>query len=438
MKTIGAVMLAAVLSAAGVARAAPSVAAAPATTELAREADAFFKGNQPGGVVLVTRGDTVLLRRAYGMADIENGLAMQPDAALRLASMSKQFTAVAVLLLVQAGKLSLDATVVSLDPALTGPLAQVTVRQLLTHTSGKARDLFARQLRVHQDERADVVERVEGEVRADMAEQPLQLRLLERQAQVVLVACGLGQARLPADRQIQQAPGDIGGKQQGCAGDHRLRVVQRHRRRRQVAQQPQHAVHGEIDADRHRQAADEQQSQPAQLAIPIGLQPSIQPAQYQAAQQAADAQTDHCSKLERVGHPFFALPRQVGDRQEQRPSQGLHQPEHASYPAHACRLPASIKRVRSVGAQADHPCCRLAHSIGRRGMQCITPAETVSLSGVVLHLRKALRADVLEAAGWCVACLIVGCRPAPYRWRRRIRRSHRLTAFPPRGNERTS
>jgi CubicO group peptidase (beta-lactamase class C family) len=136
MKTIGAVMLAAVLSAAGVARAAPPVVAAPATTELARETDAFFKGNQPGGVVLVTRGDTVLLRRAYGMADIENGLAMQPDAALRLASMSKQFTAVAVLQLVQAGKLSLDATVVSLDPALSGPLAQVTVRQLLTHTSG--------------------------------------------------------------------------------------------------------------------------------------------------------------------------------------------------------------------------------------------------------------------------------------------------------------
>ncbi|HEY0333939.1 MAG TPA: serine hydrolase domain-containing protein [Stenotrophomonas sp.] len=100
------------------------------------QADAYFHDQQPGGVVLVTRGDQVLLRKAYGLADVENAVPMQPDAALRLASVTKQFTALAVLQLVQAGKLSLDAAVVSLDPALNGPLAQVTVRQLLTQTSG--------------------------------------------------------------------------------------------------------------------------------------------------------------------------------------------------------------------------------------------------------------------------------------------------------------
>jgi len=86
MKIPGVVLMASALAMTG---SAAATNAAPARTEaLAREADAFFKDQQPGGVVLVTQGDQVLLRRAYGMADIENGVAMRPDAALRLA-MSK-------------------------------------------------------------------------------------------------------------------------------------------------------------------------------------------------------------------------------------------------------------------------------------------------------------------------------------------------------------
>jgi len=136
MKIFGVLLLATAsvfVSPAGAKEGASAKAAAAA---LAREADAFFTGQLPGGVVLVTRGNEVLLRQAYGLADVENGVAMRPDAVLRLASVSKQFTAVAALQLVQAGKLSLDATLSSLDPALNGPLAAVTVQQLLTHTSG--------------------------------------------------------------------------------------------------------------------------------------------------------------------------------------------------------------------------------------------------------------------------------------------------------------
>ena len=135
MRIFGA-LLTMVLVLSGAARAEEGLSATAAAQALAREADAFFKDQQPGGVVLVTRGDEVLLRRAYGLADIENGVAMRPDAALRLASVTKPFTAAAVLQLAQAGKLSLDATLASLDPALDGPMAKVTVRQLLTHTSG--------------------------------------------------------------------------------------------------------------------------------------------------------------------------------------------------------------------------------------------------------------------------------------------------------------
>ena len=94
MKIFGVLLLSTAL-------ASTATAATKATTQaLAREAAEFFNGQQPGGVVLVTRGNEVLLRRAYGLADIENGVAMRPDATLRLASMSKQFTAVALLQLV--------------------------------------------------------------------------------------------------------------------------------------------------------------------------------------------------------------------------------------------------------------------------------------------------------------------------------------------------
>ncbi|MEN5264826.1 hypothetical protein [Stenotrophomonas sp. TWI587] len=88
MKILGVVLMASALV-----MSSPTAAtnAAPAGTEaLAREADAFFKDQQPGGVVLVTQGDQVLLRRAYGMADIEDGVAMRPDAALATSIMPSQ------------------------------------------------------------------------------------------------------------------------------------------------------------------------------------------------------------------------------------------------------------------------------------------------------------------------------------------------------------
>lgn len=139
MKVFAMLALVAALAAADTAAAAEAAEADEtevAARALAREAASFFKDGLPGGVVLVTRGDTVLLRQGYGLADVENGVAMRPEAALRLASVSKQFTAMAVLTLVRAGKLDLAATLDSLDPALAGPMAKVTVRQLLTHTSG--------------------------------------------------------------------------------------------------------------------------------------------------------------------------------------------------------------------------------------------------------------------------------------------------------------
>ena len=97
-----------------------------------------YPAGQPGAAVLIARGDQVLLRKGYGLADLEHQSAMRPDRQFRIASISKQFTAVAVLQLVAAGRMKLDDDAAAIDPALFTllPGVHVTIRQLLTHTSG--------------------------------------------------------------------------------------------------------------------------------------------------------------------------------------------------------------------------------------------------------------------------------------------------------------
>ncbi len=89
------------------------------------------------GAALVTRGDRVLLRRAHGLADRENGIPNEPDTRFRIASVTKMFTAVAVLRLVQERKVRLDDPIGKWVSEVSGkPLAHATIHQLLTHTSG--------------------------------------------------------------------------------------------------------------------------------------------------------------------------------------------------------------------------------------------------------------------------------------------------------------
>jgi CubicO group peptidase (beta-lactamase class C family) len=56
----------------------------------------------------VTKGGQTLFRRAYGMADLELGVPLQPDMVFRLGSITKQFTAAAILMLEEEGKLSVQ------------------------------------------------------------------------------------------------------------------------------------------------------------------------------------------------------------------------------------------------------------------------------------------------------------------------------------------
>ncbi len=90
----------------------------------------------PGGSVLVVHDGEVAYMHSYGLADVEARVRATPGTDYRLASLSKQFTATAIMLLVRDGKLSYDDRVIDILPGFPAYARGVTVRQLLTHTSG--------------------------------------------------------------------------------------------------------------------------------------------------------------------------------------------------------------------------------------------------------------------------------------------------------------
>lgn len=93
-----------------------------------------YDGDVPGAAVLVVRDGKALVHKGYGLADVDARVPVTPATNFRLASVSKQFTATAILLLEHDGRLHLDDPVQRWLPAL--PQAHITLRQLLTHTSG--------------------------------------------------------------------------------------------------------------------------------------------------------------------------------------------------------------------------------------------------------------------------------------------------------------
>jgi D-alanyl-D-alanine carboxypeptidase len=97
-------------------------------------AEAFPKDG-PGGAVIVVLEGNPLLRKGYGLADLELGVPAKPEMVFRLGSMTKQFTAVAILQLVKEGKVKLDDPLSKYLPGVPGGEA-ITVEHLLTHTAG--------------------------------------------------------------------------------------------------------------------------------------------------------------------------------------------------------------------------------------------------------------------------------------------------------------
>lgn len=84
----------------------------------------------------VKRGGDLLLTKGYGLADIENGVSATAETVYRIGSITKQFTAAAVMQLVEAGQIDIDASMTEYLPDYPAAGQDVTIRHLLTHTSG--------------------------------------------------------------------------------------------------------------------------------------------------------------------------------------------------------------------------------------------------------------------------------------------------------------
>jgi CubicO group peptidase (beta-lactamase class C family) len=101
----------------------------------------FDRTDSPGCALGVYQDGKVLYARGYGMASLEHGIALTPRSVLDVGSISKQFTAMAILILQKEGKLSIDDPIRKYIPEMPAYADKVTIRRALSQTSG-LRDLY--------------------------------------------------------------------------------------------------------------------------------------------------------------------------------------------------------------------------------------------------------------------------------------------------------
>ena len=111
-----------------------------ADVEANRQTDAFFSSftsaDAPGGAVIVLRDNSIVYQSAYGLAHLERGDPLTVDHVLHMASVGKQVTGLAIMMLSEEGTVRYDDPVGDYVPELAHWGPDVTVRSLLTHTSG--------------------------------------------------------------------------------------------------------------------------------------------------------------------------------------------------------------------------------------------------------------------------------------------------------------
>ncbi|UVA80894.1 serine hydrolase domain-containing protein [Pandoraea commovens] len=99
--------------------------------------DPFNRSDAPGVVVGAAIDGKVVLRRAFGMANVGPGIALDARTRLRIGSTTKHMACLAALLLQEAGALDIDAPIRRYLPELTGVAGEPTLRSLMHHTSGQ-------------------------------------------------------------------------------------------------------------------------------------------------------------------------------------------------------------------------------------------------------------------------------------------------------------
>jgi CubicO group peptidase (beta-lactamase class C family) len=113
-----------------------AVAAAQSTGNLASNADALIRSSGFRGSVLLAKGGKVLLARGYDLANVELNVPNRPETKFRLGSITKQFTAAAILQLQEEGNLKVTDEISRYIPAPPAAWKGITIHHLLTHTSG--------------------------------------------------------------------------------------------------------------------------------------------------------------------------------------------------------------------------------------------------------------------------------------------------------------
>jgi CubicO group peptidase (beta-lactamase class C family) len=111
-------------------------AAAPPNAKVDGVFARFDKPDSPGCAVAVVQNHRIAYSRGYGRASLELGVPIAPDTVFDIGSTSKQFTAFAVLLLERDGKLSLGDDIRKFVPEIPDYVRRITIRHLLSHTSG--------------------------------------------------------------------------------------------------------------------------------------------------------------------------------------------------------------------------------------------------------------------------------------------------------------
>jgi CubicO group peptidase (beta-lactamase class C family) len=115
---------------------APAVAQGPESGQVDRLFAEWDKPTSPGCALAVMKDGRIIHRRGYGMADLDHNVKITPSTVFHAASMSKQFTAAAVLMLAQEGKLSLDDPVKKYVAEIPDFGTPIALHHLLHHTSG--------------------------------------------------------------------------------------------------------------------------------------------------------------------------------------------------------------------------------------------------------------------------------------------------------------
>jgi D-alanyl-D-alanine carboxypeptidase len=95
-----------------------------------------YKADAPGITIIVVKDGNTLLRKGYGLADIAQRRPLMPDAVLHIASLTKQFTSTAILMLVDDGKINLGDDITLYLPDYPTKGKRITIEHLLTHSSG--------------------------------------------------------------------------------------------------------------------------------------------------------------------------------------------------------------------------------------------------------------------------------------------------------------